>query len=67
MPTTMYNIIQRSSYPVIVGKAIYPKYFTTYDQVAIMDYRNPLVQKYMIQSCVCLRNIWKKKYKLLVL
>ena len=45
MPTTMYNIIQRSSYPVIVGKAIYPKYFTTYDQVAIMDYRNPLVQK----------------------
>lgn len=45
IPTTLYNLIEKSKYPLIVGKAIYPKYFKITNNVGIIDYRNELIQK----------------------
>ena len=45
IPTKLYDIIEKSEYPLILGKAIYPQYFQTTNNVGIIDYRNELVQK----------------------
>lgn len=45
LPTNLYALVQKSSYPTLVGRAIYPKYFTKCQNVAIVDYRNPLIFK----------------------
>lgn len=43
LPTKMYDIMEKSQYPVIQGKAIYPKYFKITSNVGIVDYRNQFV------------------------